>query len=240
MKHSALKTCFTLVVLFLNSLALAQAPSTSNAKDDGKNLHAQVKAQLLSSMRDVAKKENIAVDEARMFYGSLNDGLVAAVPAVGVEKLNAKDFADGQNIGVVYFSSAASTREKKEISPGTFVARIVGDPSAPNAKAQLLQKGKVVAEVTMQAPCKAPLDNMSLTDQLPLSGVMRNVADKQGQPVYTNAFLSGGRNDMAAMLAQEGGFTRCYGFVMYCKVGYGGGYYSDRWYWCGFCFGIWF
>jgi hypothetical protein len=229
-----------LVALLLNSLALAQTPGTSLPKDDVKNVHGQLKAQLLSSIRDVAKNEKVAVDEARMFYGSLNDGLVAAVPAVGVEKLKAKDFADGQNIGVVYFSSPASTKEKGEISPGIFVARIVGDPNAPNARAQLTRKGKVIAEVTMQTPCKESSGNTSPTSQLPLGGVMRMVADKQGQSVFTNAFLSAGRNDMANTFVQEGGFTRCYGFVMYCKVGYSGGYYSERWYWCGFCFGVWF
>lgn len=238
MKRSALKTCLTLAACFIHCLALGQTTGTSVAKDDAGPIHAQIKAHLVESMREAAKNENIAVDDARMFYGSLNDGMVVAVPTLGVEKLTAKDFVKGQNIGLVYFSSATPTNQKKEIPPGTFVARIIGDPSAPNARAQLVQKGKVIVEVPMRTPCKEPSGTMSLTSPFPLNDSMWNAAGNQGRLVYA-AFHSSGPNDMSTPYAQEGGFTRCYGFIMYCKVGYGGGYYSERWYFCGFCFGVW-
>lgn len=239
MHHSSLVICLALVGLFFNSIVPPQSATKSLLNTyQVQDTHTQVKTQILPSMREAAKKEGLSIDESRLFYGSVNDGLVATVPAVGVEKIATKDFANGQNIGLLYSSAAIMTPAKKEIPAGVYVARIVGDPSMPNAKGQLLQSGKVVAEATIQKPCNPPPAKMAQLESPPFRSAMAKLREVQNQPSYENAFFNR-QNELPMLVQADAVTTRCYGFVMYCRLAYPGGYYSDRWYWCGFCFGFW-
>ena len=192
-----------------------------------------LKSRILSETSTFSEKVKIDIDPARLFYSTLGGGILATVPAKGLEKLDPKNLPKtGVDIGIVLLTVPITTRNGQQVPAGVYKARWI----ISKGTAELLnEQGKTVAAVVAKAP------KLGQSPQRDSSDVRNAIYTRshEGRPRLRDESCDT-CSLKPAQFAGGGSFTRCYGLLLFCcetRNPYFGGETICRW--CGFCFGLW-
>jgi hypothetical protein len=221
------------------SLAMALAGSSPGRAQDTRAAD-ELKSQILASISAFSDKANIAVDPGRLFYSTIKGGIVATVPARGVEAINLKELRGAAvDLGVVLLTVDIATADGKQVPPGVYKTRLVISEDGTKGRAELADEvGKTVAAVDTEPPKIGKIDGRS--HPAPHAAMYQLGGARESKLIAASS------PTRVTGAAQYGGssFTRCYGFLLFCCES------RDSWdprfgreticRWCGFCFGFWF
>jgi hypothetical protein len=231
--HTRLLCKFMPLVIFI-----ALIP-TSPARGQGLDIQAadKLKSQALSKLTAFSEKVKMTIQPDKLFYSTLRNGIVATVPAKGVESFNPQNSkAAVVDLGVVLLTTDVAAADGEKIPPGLYKARWVAPKGLAKGKAELLdEQGRTVAAVATGQPTLG--EDRRRVLPAPPDFMEKSLEARQA------SVLGASRNLRQPLSVQYRGssFTRCYGFLLFCCEA------RDPWFggeticrWCGFCFGFWF
>jgi hypothetical protein len=179
--------------------------------------------------------DGTTIDLEWLEYHSLNGGLVGGALLTGFRPDRERTY-EGEIAAVLYSSVELPISEAgNALPPGVYVLRLVGRVDTPDGYTLLTDKdGNVFSKSPLRRRSEKTCSNPTT---LALHDTRRETTKLWATLATYRPSERAGAQLVPAQYTNCERTTRCYGFLQWCRV-MTYWYCTDRWYFCGFCFGF--